>query len=435
MAAIKPHLAQDEESTEQQRAYWRCSENGNGFSGLGEGEVCPAPQQVVQEAHAGLMNTAWIREALVRRMQGRKIWIAYDKKDEPTIAIDWPPPKGPAWNPSGGAKRTTILGWTTKMGAPSFSLPAGCPAMGGACPGASGGQTTAPPTTRIRQVETLLPILNQYQGGRQLPEVERVDPTKTICEFCYAEGGQYSTSGVQNAQLMRFAWARRAIKRPGHQPGVSEFYSVMLDAIDNADFKHGKEPKQYGKRRFFRLHDSGDFFDPDYLAAWKQITLYYHPLFGGDKLVFGEGARGEVVVEKAGTGHTKPIYFWAPTRVWAQGQSWVDRVHHVNGFELKGKPTWDNFSIRPSAYQINQAGPFIDLSGWAAPTTVFENEAKEKPGALGVAYDWDCRAYAVEKGPSCRGANSNPEGQGKGKEGCRDCWLNQDKAVNYTLHL
>lgn len=430
MAAIKPHLARDGESTEDQRAYWRCTSEG--LAGLEAGEVCPAPQEIANEAHAGLMNTAWIRSALIERMQGRKIWITYGKNDEPAIAID-SPPRGPAWNPSGGAKKTTILGWTTKMGAPSFSLPAGAGAMGGACPGATAGQTTSPPRARDNQAKLLVPLLNQYRGGRDLPEVERVNVARTICEFCYAEGGQYSTSGVQNAQLMRYAWAKRAIKRAGHISGVSEFYSVMLDAIDAADFKLHKEPKQYLGKRFFRLHDSGDFFTPEYLVQWKKITLYYHPLFGGENLRFASSSEDEVVIEQPGDGHPSPIYFWAPTRIWAEGEKRIQLVSSVNGISVGGKPTWDNFQIRPSAYHINEHGPFIDLDGWAAPTTVYDKQSKE--AAEGQAYDWDCRAYAVERGPSCRGADSDPEGPGAGAEGCRECWLQGNKAVNYTLHL
>jgi hypothetical protein len=429
MAAIKPHLAY-EESTEEERAYWRCSSEG--LEGLGEGETCPTPQEIVNEAHAGLLNTAWIRKALIERMRGRQLWIAYDKNDEPTIVIDRPP-RGPAWNPSGGAKRTTILGWTTKMGAPSFSLPAGAPALGGACPGASAGQTTSPPRDRENLSKLLLPVLNKYNGGRKLQHVDEVSPAQAVCEFCYAEGGQYSTSGVQNAQLMRYAWAQRAIERPGHMPGVSEFYSVMLDAIDAADFKLHKEPKQYLGKRFFRLHDSGDFFKPGYLVEWKKITLYYHPLFGGEKLRFAKSKKDRVVIEQVGDGHPNPIFFWAPTRVWAEGRKYVQLVSDINGILVGREPTWDNFTIRPSAYHINQHGPFIDLPGWASPSTVYDNESKEN--IEGIAYDWDCRAYAVEKGPSCRGAQSDPEGPGGGAEGCRECWLQGNKAVNYTLHL
>lgn len=415
MAAIKPHLAQDGENTELQRRYWSCSQ---GLSGLSEGEVCPSPEEIAQEAHAELMNVAYIRQALTDGMVERMLGIEYEQDGSPVITID-KPVEGPAWNPSAGSKRTRILGWTTKMGAPSFSLPAGAAAMGGACPGATAGQSLVPLRIRQPAAEKVIRVLNDARGEN--PRIDKVSITKTVCEFCYAEGGQYATSGVQNAQLMRFAWATRAVKRPGHVQGVTEFYSVMLDAIDHADFELGEEPAQYRGQRFFRIHDSGDFFSLDYLREWKKITLYYHHKVGGDDLTFN--ADGSV--KSYGKGHPNPIWFWAPSRIWAIGPSHVAAVREING----SYP--DNFSIRPSAYHINQHGPF--LGGWAAPSTVYDHESK--PEGDGRAYHWDCQAYAVEKGPSCRGARSNPEGPGQGAVGCRECWLHPQSAVNYTLHL
>jgi hypothetical protein len=801
VAAIKPHLAQDGEASDLQRRYWGCA-GGSGLSDA-EGEVCPAPEEIVQEAHAELLNVAWIRQALLLKMQDRTVWIQYDK-DGPSIAVS-KPVGGPAWNPSSGSRATTILGWTTKMGAPSFSLPAGAPKMGGACLGATAGQSVVPVNDRKGPVRRVLEVLNANRGDN--PPVEKVSITRTVCEFClagdtrvlvrgrgvlrldelsldeefdvwsgqawrttkvvfrgvkhvaelqttwgqrvrgtldhkflsdqemvelssleegepldsslpqespfpasapvpvvpvsdaptalayrlpqewsyelgsflgyvvgdgaitkgkypsivigvgeedandleqllasvrrwcdtdgtvrtqtakpgswasdpkpqavlnlriqgishlllalgldksatpdmrdvpasiwtashegvrgflaglfgsdgcasvgkskievslsqvskpmmesvqqllfafgirsniceyksnrergylplwklsigaiehvrrfaelvgfsssrkqerlldalrvcdvgegrrtqprvrtilqldhaepvfdlvnvgpercfsangitasncYAEGGQYATSGVQNAQLMRYAWAERAIERPGHVPGVSEFYSVMLDAIDHADFQYGDEPMHYKSenQRFFRLHDSGDFFSPRYFSEWKKITLYYHHKVGGEGLTFNPDGS----VATYGKGHAQPIWFWAPSRVWMLKMK--ELIARENSTARYG----DNFAIRPSAYHINEHGPMFtgdrDADGWCAPSTVYEY--KEKKNGQDRAYNWDCKAYAVEKGPSCRGAKSNPKGPGKGSVGCRECWLHRDSAVNYTLHL
>jgi hypothetical protein len=425
MAAIKPHLAQEGETTELQSRYWECSGSGSALNGLGDdGETCPAPEEIAQEAHAELMNVAWIRQALIEKMSDRKIWIQYDVDGTPSIAIS-KPVTGPAWNPSAGSRATTILGWTTKMGAPSFSLPAGAPSMGGACPGAIAGQSITPREGREGPARRVLKVLKEYPGDNE--KADGVHITKTVCEFCYAEGGQYATSGVQNAQIMRYAWAKRAVEkkadgrfvRQGHQDNVSEFYSVMLDAIERADYVPHEEPAHFTTQRIFRIHDSGDFFSSEYFSEWKKITLYFHHKVGGEGLTFNED--GSIATE--GTGHPHPVWFWAPSRVWATKM--VTLIAESN--EVYG----DNFAIRPSAYHINQYGPFIP--GWAAPSTVYEH--KHKPEGQGKAFDWDCRAYAVEKGPSCRGAKSNPKGKAKGAVGCRECWLNPTSAVNYTLHL
>lgn len=416
MSAVKPHLDQEGENSELQRKYWTCTGSGSGLGDIEES--CPAPEEIVQEAHAELLSVAWIRESLIEKFQNRQIWIEYSD-NVPRIAVSRPV-GGPAWNPSSGSNSTTILGWTTKMGAPSFSLPAGAASMGGACPGAIAGQSIVPREARKGPARRVLEVLNTYRGPN--PVVDSLQITKAICEFCYAEGGQYATSGVQNAQLVRYAWARRAIHRPGKVKGVSEFYSVMLDAIENADFKRGQEPEHFRNKRFFRIHDSGDFFSPDYFKEWKKITLYFHHKVGGSGLTFD--ANGNV--EQLGKGHPDPIWFWAPTRIWCvPGVSEAIKANARYG---------DNFAVRPSAYHINQHGPRMPQeSGMAAPSTVYDKDTKAK--GLGTAYDWDCKAYAAEKGPSCRGAKSNPKGPGKGKEGCRECWLNHESAVNYTLHL
>jgi hypothetical protein len=424
VAAIKPHLAQDGETSELQSRYWECA--GSALGDLA-GEVCPAPEEIAQEAHAELLNVAWIRQALVEKMQGRKIWIQYDRDGEPSIAVD-KPVGGPAWNPSSGSRATTILGWTTKMGAPSFSLPAGAAAMGGACPGAAAGQSVVSAKSRKELAPGVLKVLNEYRGNN--PVVDQIKISRTVCEFCYAEGGQYATSGVQNAQLMRYAWAKRAVGRPGHAPGVHEFYSVMLDAIDHADFKLGDEPDHFKSEgmRFFRLHDSGDFFSISYFMEWKKITLYYHHKVGGEGLKFNPDG----TVAEYGKGHPQPIWFWAPSR------GWMTKLLEVIASENSTAKHGDNFAIRPSAYHINEHGPLFttddrENDGWAAASTVYDY--KHKKEGHGRAFNWDCQAYAAEKGPSCRGAESNPKGPGKGAVGCRECWLNKKSAVNYTLHL
>jgi hypothetical protein len=438
MAAILPHLAEEDETTELQSRYWECAA-GSALGSLDE-ESCPTPEAVAQEAHAGLLNTAWLRKVIRDGIQGAKISISTKGRGsqiEYVVKTDRLAP-GPTWNPYAPPSQATLLSWTSKMGAPSFSLPAGAIAMGGACPGAEAGQSIVSREKRETKSTTVLRVLNENRG--QNPRANGVEVTKAICEFCYAEGGQYSTSTVQFAQLMRYAWARAAVRDKKRNSGVSEFTRVMIKAIENADFmlaggrsKGGKtvdpEPKQWGDKRFFRLHDSGDFFDKAYFRAWKQVTLYFHHRVGGKGLKFNPDG----TVARWGKGHPDPIWFWAPTRMWAV-DGWVEFIEQENGLVAPGGiETWDNFAIRPSAYHINQHGPELSSrEGWGYASTVFEKSEKEE--AEGVAFDWDCRAYAVEKGPTCRGADSDPDGPGRGATGCRACWLSP-KSVNYTLHL
>ncbi len=416
MASLKPHLSEEDETTPTEEAYWECSSGGQ-LSG--DFDVCPTPQEVIEQSHAGLLNTAWIRKPLVdQMMQGMAIEVREVKgvmklvgtfPDDPKRTVE-----GAPWNPY-GATPMAILSWTTKMGAPSFSLPAGATAMGGACPGATAGQSVVPSKQRRGATKALLPILY----GNNDPE-NRVNLAKSICEFCYAEGGQYSTSSVQYAQLLRLAWAQGAIQQKTASGRSSVFVDVMIQAIEQEDFKLSKEPAQWARNgkvmRFFRLHDSGDFFSTAYFDAWKEITDYFHPTYGGPD----------------GTGHPDPIWFWAPTRMWVS-RKFVAHVNQKNTF----RGAESNFAIRPSAYHVNEHGPLGENGqglgpGWAAASVVYSDVLKME--AEGETYDWDCRAYAVEDGPTCRGAEGNPKGAGPGKIGCRNCWMVQDDRVNYTLH-
>jgi hypothetical protein len=419
MAAIKPHLAEEDETTPEESAYWSCS---GGVDGLGrtDPDLCPTPQEVLEHSHAGLLAVAWIRQPLTDQiMQGLVIDVVRKgSKYSLRGRFEGPDKKktveGAAWNPY-SATDMGILSWTTKMGAPSFSLPAGASAMGGSCPGAAAGQSITPPAARRAQAKQLLPILyGPKHAGRS------VDLSHAICEFCYAEGGQYATSSVQYAQLLRFAWARGALKKRT-QSGRSVFVDVMIQAIGEADYKLGDEPKQWTRdgrvMRFFRLHDSGDFFSTEYFDAWKEITDWFHPDHGGPD----------------GKGHPDPIWFWVPTRMWVS-QKWVDHINKANT-PMAGHE--QNFAVRPSAYHVNEHGPLGAKGrglgpGWAASSVVYGSE--EKMVAEGETFDWDCRAYAVEEGPTCRGAVSNPKGAGAGAPGCRNCWMLQEQRVNYTWH-
>jgi len=122
-----------------------------------------------------------------------------------------------------------------------------------------------------------------------------------------------------------------------------------------------------------------------------------------------------------------PITFWAPTRIWAMGDTWIDLVSEING----ERDT--NLILRPSGYHVNQHGPNLqNHRGWASPTTVFHHDAVE--AAEGKDFDWNCKAYAVEKGPSCRGAVGSDAQGNPTKVGCRTCWIHPHLRVNYTLH-
>lgn len=229
---------------------------------------------------------------------------------------------------------------------------------------------------------------------------------------CYAEGGQYSTSSVQFAQTLRFIWTREAAKdvtfsggRIVFGPKAAAWIKAMHYAIANADFlldggKVGKMtyPSERRDGRFFRWHDSGDFFSKSYLAMVKAVC-----------------------------NALPDITFWAPTRVWATewGQ---EAVNAINGPAEKS-----NLVIRPSAYHINEAPvPREKLGrGWVSGSSAFAVDLDGRDPLTGKkGFDWDCQTYSVkDEQHTCRHAKA-PDG----KVGCRACWVKPELVIDYRLH-
>jgi hypothetical protein len=127
--------------------------------------------------------------------------------------------------------------------------------------------------------------------------------------------------------------------------------------------------------------------------------------------------------------------------MWAVSEDWIAFIDELNG----GPRNRGNFIIRPSAYGLNQHAPDLSRrrgaprpSGWAAGSTVYAPAVVHaiEDGEIAPMYEWNCQAYAVADGPSCRGAASPPL-EGYGNEslvGCRACWAMPDVVVNYTAH-
>jgi hypothetical protein len=461
MAAIIPHLEVPEDVTPIERAYDMCVGSLSGDEFGEDHPECPAPQAVLADAHSGLLGMVFVRDAVFDSLQGLQFAVhpgnAQDKDAKKVyLVLDRPIGPGPAWNPATnpGVRQYKALSWTSKMNAPSWSLPAGAPQIGGACPGAVAGQSVVPEAARNANAR----LVNIGLGR---PSSAPVNLAQAICEFCYATGGQYSTGQVQFAQILRFLWARQAINFTVQTPhGMSTaFVETMVYAIDNADYKldggtikadpETNEPAQAlppepTGRRFFRIHDSGDFFEEEYLRQWKMIA---------DRL--------------------PDITFWAPSRIWAT--SWgIDAVNRINGNQR-------NLIIRPSAYETNEAGPGVNpatetgkdlggwyddsgrvttkghgtyLNGWAGATTVlsvkqnlgmspereqyvYEHAQRFEPKTTGPdpRYTWNCQAYATNDAKhTCRKAVAPPGLGGPDGKGCRACWIAPDEIVNYSLH-
>ncbi|AKF10021.1 hypothetical protein DB32_007170 [Sandaracinus amylolyticus] len=349
------------------------------------------------------MQRALVGNRITPVLDGRQVWLELEHA-LPTV---------PAWNPPAqeNLRRFQLLSWTSKMGTPSFSLPAGAITMGGTCPGANAGQSVVPLSTLRRAARRV-----SEQIGAP------VHFAQAICQHCYAEGGQYSTASVQYAQLVRLAFVSEMLTS---REGQGDLTALFDYAIKNANYyldgrRGSLDPVEGWRRargerdcrRYFRLHDSGDFFSPGYLAIWKSVANL-----------------------------NPDVSFWAPSRVWVN-EMLREAVNAVNG-----PAEHSNLVIRPSAFHINEAAPDArELGvGWAAGATTYKDSLKpDGPrvmarGGRRPPYDWDCQAYdSANELASCREARA-PDG----RIGCRACWTYGTRtpegapgglAINYTLH-
>jgi len=412
MAAITPHV-EEYESTPEELKYAECS-SGTGLGSLA-GRSCPSATEIVSLRHGKNVRMGMTRQALeaeISDMRQRGISVraqfgTSDGKNKNELFLvlvnrDGTPARvgsrGPEWNSHiEGLGNFKVLAWTSKMDAPSFSLPAGAQEVGGACPGAVAGQATSVNNSSFAEQARLVQLKTKYTVAPKSP----VWFADAICDGCYAGVGNYAYASKQLAALLLFAWTKQAITnaRPRAYDGApsNEFVELMVEAIDRAAYVSDRLSKQH-KVRFFRIHDSGDFFNPRYLQAWKDIANRF----------LRNNPEGR-----------EPVIFWAPTRIWAT--PWGDEaVKRIN------TPA-NNLVIRPSAYHINTAalpsGP-----GYAAGSTVTAKGHIEQAKADG-AFEWNCPAYDGAQDHSCTAAKAPG-----GKPGCRACWTLPDMTINYKLH-
>jgi hypothetical protein len=430
MSAVKPHLEEQDDPSEtaDERAYFSHGtyadkiDAGRGAPGLhGLGDANPLTAHAwnsLQKSHSELVRMGFARQVTLDQLRERRYTVEarVNKKGVGTLTLVLDQPiTGASWNAAGGQdiRRIDLLSWTSKMGCPSFSLPAGALEIGGACPGAVGGQSVVPE-------DALRAGQAHVTAVTQMP----VSISNSICEKCYATGGDYIYGSNVLAQSVRLMWVRAALKD-------KTFVDTMAWAVEHADYlldggkveKNTYDPERF-EGRYFRIHDSGDFISRSYLAAWKQVADRFRD--GPNK-----------------------ITFWAPTRVWATHWG-IDAVNEINADAKHGS----NLIIRPSIYHVNEQIPARNLGlGWANWSVVYHQRVKtglfqvrHKDATRGAgaptaltdvpAYDWDCQAYTTKSSHTCRNARG-PQDTGAGMhgdDGCRACWVVPKASINYTEH-
>lgn len=236
--------------------------------------------------------------------------------------------------------KSTLFTWTAKMSCPSYSLPAGPPAMGGTC--------AASLPADIKEdgsYEKFHPPLSEIAKGHQF-----------ICSVCYAGKGRYKMyKGMSIGQVVHLEWTKFALRE-----GV--FMDSMVSALESLqspDVEAVIRQKDVSNQ-YFRIHDSGDFsIDEDdelsflYYKAWCEIC--------------------EAMSQ---------IKFWAPTRLWVYSK-WRE--------VFASTPPPENLTLRPSGLFTDVDPP--DIDGLDAGTTSHQGKFGDRVK--------DCPVYETEDSKSC----------------------------------
>lgn len=136
---------------------------------------------------------------------------------------------------------------------------------------------------------------------------------------CYATRHAYVWSTTQLAQKARYDWLLRCM---ASADGYREFVETMVTALARK------------RKRYFRIHDSGDMFNARYISAWYEICsrVYW-------------------------------MEFWVPTRSYRLS----NLLPHL--VRLNSLP---NVIVRPSALHFEDAPPVIE--GLSAGTSAAKTE-------------------------------------------------------------
>jgi hypothetical protein len=180
-----------------------------------------------------------------------------------------------------------------------------------------------------------------------------------ICNGCYALIGRYNLNQVQIAQWERFKWTKECLKDKNKK---IEWINILINAI-----------KDKSINGYFRVHDSGDLFHPDYILMWYEVCK-----------------------------RLSHIKFWFPTRSYlSKNKVWKDAFKKLCGLK--------NVYVRPSSINYNDHPPKLKL--FADGTTVVLNTQS----SIG---------YLCPKTVNHNSCSDNS---------CRKCWSKSDH-ISYLVH-
>jgi hypothetical protein len=303
---------------------------------------------------------------------------------------------------------------TSKMPGPSFAIPAGPPAFGGTCPASALGENVARSRAileqRVREGSGKRGDAGRgdpeftFKQGRSLPMLgDSVSPTPLdidegrgltagvaknyngdahfVCKSCYALDGNYNYPSKQVNDMLHLAWIEHELEAGGPvRLGTALAYAIQ----------HVNLTREEGFQPYFRIHDAGDFFSPEYLEAWVACaSMMTH------------------------------MRFWAPTRQWVFAK-WVPLLRSA---EERTRAAGGWLTIRPSVLRIGDPVPM--LPGLSAGSGV----SADDPCA------WVCPVYnKVVPRIQPDGSVEMVDATSCLEAGCSMCWDAPSVPVSYGAH-
>jgi hypothetical protein len=274
--------------------------------------------------------------------------------------------------------RASMLTNTSKMGCYSWNLPAGPTKYKGTCPGAamlfdtSGlgllGKDPLANLKRLAAVRRHTAIADEAFIA-SIPKTQTEAVRRFICNGCYALKGQYGNP----SNIVNMGWKKKWLQ--GYALPTGQFVSIMVQAITMASRKTAYDQQRATTPElraaiphpaYFRIHDAGDFWSNEYMAAWFEVC---------ERLPH--------------------MHFWAPTRIWtaAGTAGWLERMI------AQGKLP-KNLCLRPSGLFFDAPEPQIPgLDGGTSSNTITFNT---KTGRIRLNISdtgegtWGCPAYLPE---------------------------------------
>lgn len=182
----------------------------------------------------------------------------------------------------------------------------------------------------------------------------------TICKQCYALKGRYIFENVVHAQEVRFAWTVESMRT---DDGFQRWIAAMVRCISST------------RAEYFRIHDSGDFFNARYASAWLEVCR-----------------------------RCPQKKFWAPTRAYQQPSGSLPMYDPLLAI-LRQLAALPNVTVRPSALNFGDAAP-----------VVVGLHAGSSAGSDSAPHQCPARYQDNECGE------------------CRHCWEAKTLPVNYPIH-